>query len=118
MDFVTAVKTCFEKYFTFSGRARRSEYWWFILFTLVIGFIVGFIEGLAKTGSILTIALNLALIIPSLALACRRLHDIGKSGWWQLIVIIPIIGWIIVIYWYTRPSHEGENQYGENPINA
>jgi uncharacterized membrane protein YhaH (DUF805 family) len=92
-----AVSTCLRKYATFEGRASRPEYWWFALF----GFIVsrgGIIDGLAHT-FILGLVVGLALLLPSIAVRVRRLHDTGRSGWWSFIVIIPLIGaiWLIVL---------------------
>lgn len=108
MDFITAVKTCFKKYFTFSGRARRSEFWWFVLFTFIVGFILGIIETfvfgsanpISTTGSTIGYAtgngplstiFNLAVFVPTLSAGFRRLHDTGRSGWW-------VGGWFLAIF--------------------
>jgi uncharacterized membrane protein YhaH (DUF805 family) len=121
MDFATAVKTVFGKYATFSGRARRSEYWWWVLFIVVVTIVLGIIEvgvlGLAEFQPISGL-FSLATIIPSIAVAARRLHDLDKSGWWQLIAFIPLIGWIILIYWYVQPGMRGPNRFGEDPMGA
>ena len=103
-SFGDAIKACFSKYATFSGRANRSEYWYFYLLSFIVGLIpfIGYVAGLA-------------LIIPSLAVAVRRLHDIGKSGWNLLLCLIPLVGAIILIIWYCQPSQEGDNEYGPNP---
>lgn len=86
MGFGEAIKTCFSKYFTFSGRARRSEYWWFYLFTILLGFAAGIIDVLLGTGSddigIFGTIASLVTLIPSLSAQVRRLHDTGRSGWW------------------------------------
>ena len=87
MDFLTAVKTCFRKYFTFKGRARRSEYWYWVLFTIVAGIVLGVIDllifdGAMEAASPLSNVFNLAVFIPGLAVSWRRLHDINRSGWW------------------------------------
>lgn len=111
MNFVESVKTCFSKYADFNGRAPRSEYWWFILFIVLGSFIASYL-GEAVHG-----IFTLATLLPSIAAAARRLHDIGKSGWMQLIGLIPIIGWIIVIYFLAQPS-EGENRFGPAPLGA
>lgn len=105
--FVEAIKTCFNKYATFEGRANRAEYWWWALFNLLIG-ILGFVPIL---GWIITIG----LLIPSIAVAVRRLHDIGKSGFYYFLCFIPIVGAIILLILFLQPSQEGANQYGENP---
>ena len=116
--------TCIKKYADFSGRAPRSEYWWFILAQFLLGFVAGFVLGfiggimgmgtsLADIGSVV---LMLGLFLPALGVAIRRLHDTGKSGWWYLLVFIPIIGWLVLLYWFVQPSTEGTNEYGEAPV--
>jgi uncharacterized membrane protein YhaH (DUF805 family) len=107
MDFQTAVKTCLQKYVDFTGRARRSEYWWFALFSVALSVIASFV-----LGDWVGMLVNLALLLPSLAAGTRRLHDMGKSGWFQLVWIIPFIGWLVMIYWLVQPSVVGDNQYG------
>ena len=100
MTFVESIKTCFSKYADFSGRASRSEYWWWFLF-LVLGTIAASI--VSDTVSAL---FSLATVVPSLAVGCRRLHDIDKSGWFQLLNLVPVIGWIIVVYWAVQEGKE------------
>ncbi len=104
MDFVTALKTCFSKYATFEGRARRSEFWWFSL-AIFIGScipLLGYIIGVAT-------------LIPSLAVGARRLHDTGRSGWNLLWMLLPVVGSILLIIWWASDSKSGDNQYGANP---
>jgi uncharacterized membrane protein YhaH (DUF805 family) len=108
MDFKQAVTTCLKKYVEFNGRAGRPEFWWFALFTLVVGLVVGVVS------DVLAMLVNLGLVLPSLAVGARRLHDMGKSGWFQLIWLVPFIGWAIMIYWLVQPS-VGPNQHGEGP---
>lgn len=113
MNYYLAV---FKKYAVFSGRARRAEYWYFTLFSFIVSIllsIVGMIIG--DSSNIIGIVYLLVLIIPSLAVAVRRLHDIGKSGWWCLIGLIPIIGTIWIIVLLVRDSQPGDNVYGPNP---
>ena len=100
MTFGESIKTCFSKSAVFSGRASRSEYWWWFLF-LVLGTIAASI--VSDTVSAL---FSLATVVPSLAVGCRRLHDIDKSGWFQLLNLIPVIGWIIVVYWAVQEGKE------------
>lgn len=100
MTFGESIKTCFSKYAEFSGRAARSEYWWFELFCLLV------IVGAGMVNETLSNLVSLALALPSLAVGARRLHDIDKSGWWQLLYLIPVIGWIVVIYWAAQPARE------------
>ena len=102
-----------KNYATFDGRATRSEYWYFILFNTIISIALLIIDEIA-TGGILSIVYLLAILIPSIAVATRRLHDINKSGWWQLIALIPLIGLIVLIVFYCTDSKE-DNQYGVNP---
>lgn len=113
IDYYTGV---LKKYAVFTGRARRAEYWYFVLANLIISIILGIISGI--TGDqfgFLSLAYGLAIMIPSLAVAIRRLHDIGKSGWWIFICLIPLIGWIWLIILYATEGVAGDNQYGPNP---
>ena len=108
MDFQTAVKTCLtQKYFDFNGRASRSEFWWFFLAQLIV-FLIS-----SVVASVLYLVAVVALFLPGLGASVRRLHDIGKSGWWILVGFIPLIGWIILIYWAVQPGEPNANAYGE-----
>jgi uncharacterized membrane protein YhaH (DUF805 family) len=98
-----------DKYADFSGRASRSEFWYFMLAYFVVAVVLGLLRL-----NIVALLLELGLLIPSLAAGSRRLHDTGKSGWFQLVGLIPVVGWILVIYWLAQPS-VGPNQYGEEP---
>ena len=98
MNFQQAITTCLRKYVDFSGRATRSEFWWFVLFNFVLSIVTSML------GQMISSLVSLALLVPSLAVGARRLHDIGKSGWLQLLWFIPIIGWAILIYWACQPS--------------
>ena len=111
MNFVQAVQTCFKKYVDFSGRAGRPEYWWFFLGQFIIMLVASMIN--ETLGSVAA----LGLVLPSLAVTARRLHDIGKSGWFMLIMLIPIIGWLIVLYWMVQPTGEA-NLWGAGPSGA
>ena len=118
MGFKEAVQSCLSQYATFSGRARRSEYWYFSLFNALLGFVIGVIGGLflgETLTNVLTALVTLALLAPGLAVSVRRLHDIGKSGWALLFALIPVVGWILIIVWACKDSEPGENQYGSNP---
>ena len=101
-----------KNYVNFEGRASRPEYWWFTLAYAIVNIILSLIP---RAGTILSGILGLAVLIPSIGVAVRRLYDINKSGWWLLIALIPIVGYIIVILWLVKPSDNGENQYGEIP---
>jgi len=104
----------FKNYVNFKGRARRKEYWMFVLFNFIVAFVLGFIDGLIGI-TILSTIYSLAVIVPSLALCIRRLHDIGKGGVWILIGLIPLVGEIVLIVFFCMDSQAGENQYGPNP---
>ena len=110
MDFFSSIKrNCTTAaYAQFDGRASRSEYWWFYLFTLLAMAVADRLSG--TVGNIA----SLVFFLPSLALAARRLHDVGRSGWWFLLVFT-IIGIPVVLYWLVKDSDKGKNAYGEGP---
>jgi len=117
VTFSQAISTCFSKYATFSGRAVRSEYWWFYLFVLVMGWgasIVGVLM-LGEFGGFFTILFQLVVLLPSLAVLVRRLHDTGRSGWWVWIWVT-VIGIIPLIIWLASKGDPGENSFGPPPI--
>lgn len=107
MQIQEAFVTCIKKYATFSGRATRSEYWWFILCEVLI------IVGVSAISDRLGGLAGLLLFLPVLAAGARRLHDIGRSGWWLLVNLIPLIGFLLLIYWTVQPSQPGANEFGE-----
>ena len=113
MSFTDAIKTCFQKYATFSGRARRSEYWFWALFTGLVGLVVAWIEG--SDNGWLSGIVSIAFLIPNLAVGVRRMHDVGRSGWYLLMSLIPLVGWIFVLVACCKDSVPGTNEYGENP---
>ena len=97
MNFGQAISTCFAKYATFSGRASRPEFWWFFLFQILVSIVASML------GDVVAGLVSLALLLPALAVGARRLHDIGKSGWWQLIMLT-VIGLLLLIYWWVQPA--------------
>lgn len=103
-----------KKYVTFSGRARRKEYWMFVLFNVIAAVIVNIIDGVLVTTFLSTIY-GLAVLLPSLAILSRRLHDTDRSAWWIFICLIPIIGEIVLIVFAVFDSQPGQNKYGPNP---
>lgn len=125
MSFIQAVSSVFRNYANFEGRARRSEYWKFILFNFLVPIIVWLfslgIGGISQEESIFIITpillglYSLATIIPNLAVSCRRLHDIGKSGAYMFFVLIPVIGGLIVWVWSIQDGQPWTNQYGADP---
>ena len=116
MDFQTSVKTCFKKYADFSGRALRSELWWFALFGVLGGIVTTIIDVMILGYSIesygpVNIIFSVVLILPGIAVTARRLHDINKSGWWQLIELT-IIGILLIIIWCATEGEKKKNIYG------
>lgn len=106
---------CWRMYFNFSGRARRKEYWYFVLFNALISFLISSVETLIYGQTILTFLYSFAILLPSLAVCIRRLHDIGKSGWMYLVALIPLIGQIWIIVLFCKDSQPGTNEWGPNP---
>ncbi len=110
-----------KKYALFSGRARRAEYWYFVLFNIIAYIALWIIDTLISNASaqgnfyFLTLFYDLAVILPSLAVGSRRLHDTGRSAWWLLIGLVPIAGAIVLIIFFLGDSQPGSNQYGPNP---
>ncbi len=103
----------FKKYADFSGRATRTQYWMFVLiYTIIYLVLIGIDTALGMVA--LSAIFNLVLIIPSISIACRRLHDTGRSGWWQLIILIPLIGAIVILVFLVQDSR-ADNEYGANP---
>jgi uncharacterized membrane protein YhaH (DUF805 family) len=135
MSFGQAVRSCLSKYATFDGRATRSEFWWFYLFTLIVSFVVllpGYILMIAGAAAssdssspgvvfwlglvliIIGALASLALYIPFLAVGCRRLHDRGQSGWLQLLLLVPYGNIVLLVFWVMEGT-PGDNAYGPKP---
>ena len=112
-----------EQYADFEGRARRAEFWWFNLVLyginiviVVLGAVLGEILAVLETVSTVVLWIHgLGLFLPQLAVTARRLHDTGKSGWWMLLILIPILGWIPLLVFLLTPSDAGQNRYGREP---
>ena len=117
MGFGEALQSVFGKYATFSGRARRSEYWYFVLLQVIVTAVLNGLYSATESVafSAILVLFDLALLVPSLAVCWRRLHDIGKSGGYYFFVLIPLVGWILLLVWMCQDSQPGENQYGPNP---
>lgn len=105
----------YKNYANFSGRDTKQQYWMFYLFYMIAYIILSVIDGVIGTGGLLGGIFALATFIPSIAIATRRLHDIGKSGWWQLIALIPLIGVIVLIVFMVKQGMMGDNQFGNDP---
>ncbi|QKE74960.1 DUF805 domain-containing protein [Arthrobacter citreus] len=104
-----------KNYAVFNGRARRTEYWMFILFSAIITIILSILQSIAGIDNVLTGIYGLLTLLPNLAVGARRLHDSGKSGWWLLLCLIPFIGTIILLVFFCLDSEAGENRFGGNP---
>jgi uncharacterized membrane protein YhaH (DUF805 family) len=109
-----------KKYAVFSGRARRKEYWMFVLFNLIIAIVLGIVDSMMGTVTEQGIGLlgglySLAVLLPGIGVGIRRLHDTDRSGWWLLIGLIPLIGLIVLIVFFVQDSTPGENRFGPNP---
>ena len=115
MTFQKSIETCFKKYFVFDGRAKRSEFWWFVLICFLLGIVTAFLDVVVlgytweQYGPINTIP-QLAFFIPGLAVGARRLHDTNRSGWWQLL-ILTIVGIILLIIWFASEEKNKKNKF-------
>ncbi len=113
--------TVLKKYAVFGGRAQRKEYWYFTLFNLLIMIVLGIIDQMTGTVDaemgmgILSGIYALAIIIPGIAVAVRRLHDTGRTGWWLLLLLIPLIGGLVILVFTIFDSDPEANEYGPNP---
>ena len=132
MGFIDSIKSGFIRYVDFTTRSSPSEYWWWILFAWLTAIILIVVNSIlfgptieqsnsgeiiqSYDGGILGSIFVLVVLIPTISITCRRLHDIEKSGWWQLIGIIPLVGWLIMLIWLIRPGYFGENMFGANPL--
>lgn len=136
MTFGAAIQSCLSKYAVFQGRAPRSEFWWFYLFTVLVEFAAMFFGGRMLVETVTTqgmppispmmgwmmvgsqswvaVVVHLALFLPTLAVAVRRLHDVGRSGWWLLIAFVPL-GIFVLLYWWVQPSEPRGNAHGPAP---
>jgi uncharacterized membrane protein YhaH (DUF805 family) len=133
MTFGQSVGNVYRNYATFAGRASRSEYWWWVLYSILTSVVIGFVEvqmGLGSgmmshggggfqanfAGGPLSILWALANLLPGLAVTVRRLHDLDKSGWWLLIAFVPLIGAIVLLVWFLSRGTVGANRFGEDPL--
>lgn len=114
MNFQDAIVSGFKNYANFSDRASRSAFWYWVLFCVIVGIVTAILDSAIfpdNTVSPLNTIFNLAVIIPNFAVGARRLHDIDRTGWWQLIAFT-LIGIVILIYWFCQPSQPGPNRFG------
>jgi uncharacterized membrane protein YhaH (DUF805 family) len=117
--FIEALK----KYAVFSGRSRRMEYWYFVLFVVIITVVLNMLDLLIGANTragvgVLSSIFSLAVLIPSIAVSVRRLHDIDRTGWWVLISLVPLVGWIVLLVFSVQEGTPGSNRYGPNPKSA
>jgi uncharacterized membrane protein YhaH (DUF805 family) len=115
MNFGQAIASGFSNYVNFSGRACRSEYWYWALFVFLadlVALIIDWVLGVYFISSLF----GLAVFLPGLAVAIRRLHDLDRTGWWILLSLIPIVGWIILIIWDCTKGTNGPNRFGPDPL--
>ena len=122
MNFQSAVTTCLQKYADFSGRAARPEYWWFFLFIVIVSIVLTIIDlrilgtaNLLWGFGLLNGVFTLAILLPAIGVGVRRLHDLDKPGWWLLLSLIPIVGPLVLIYWFVQRGSGVPNQYGPPP---
>lgn len=106
----------YKQYANFKGRANREKYWMFFLFYILAYIALSIVDAVIGTGGLLGGVFALGSLVPSLAIAARRLHDTDKSGWWQLLVLIPLIGAIVLIVFYASKGTVGENKFGADPL--
>ena len=110
VSFSDAISLAFKNYVNFHGRSTRAEYWWFFLFTFTLSIVTQIIDSFSSLG-VTNFISSLIVLLPSLAVGVRRLHDIVKSGWWLLLWFAVIVGWVILLVWSVRKS-DGPNKYG------
>jgi uncharacterized membrane protein YhaH (DUF805 family) len=115
MSFTEAIKDGFDHYVKFDGRASRPAYWWWFLFAVLVAVAANIIDAAIGSFGIVSGITGLALLLPGLSVAIRRLHDTNRSGWWILIGLIPIIGWIVLLVFYLQQSDPTENRFGPPP---
>jgi len=116
MGFGEAISAVLNKYAVFTGRSRRSEYWWWALALFIVDIVIGLLFDASRgLGYVLYFVFVFGLLIPNIAVSVRRLHDTGRTGWWLLIGFIPIVGAIILIVFLATDSTPGDNRYGPSP---
>lgn len=119
MNFQEAITSGLTRYIDFNTRSSRSEYWYWVLFVIILSVVASLIDSLlfgTDTMGPLRGLVTLGLLIPGIAVGVRRLHDIDRSGWWYLIIFIPLVGFLVLIYWFVQPGTSGSNQFGDDPL--
>src|SRR6185437_5772244 len=110
--------TVLKRYAVFTGRAARTEFWMFALFNVIVSVVLTLVDNLLGLGALLAGLYSLAVLLPSIGVGIRRLHDTGRSGWWLLISFVPLVGAIVLLVFAVQDSQPGDNQYGPNPKGA
>ena len=122
MTFSESISSCSENYAVFSGRAPRSEYWWFAVLIAAIGVIAAMADavvfGAGSGVPVFGLFAAVALLVPSLAVSVRRLHDTDRSAWWLLIAVVPVVGAVMLFVWFCTRGSEGANGHGSDPLRA
>jgi uncharacterized membrane protein YhaH (DUF805 family) len=118
LTFPDAVRTCLTKYAVFNGRATRSEYWFFVLFAFLVVVAASILDSMVNLLVFAPVMGGnmLALLLPQLSAAVRRLHDLGHSGWWYLIGLVPVVGGAVLLIWFCLRGTEGDNRFGPDPL--
>jgi uncharacterized membrane protein YhaH (DUF805 family) len=129
MGFTEAIRSGFDNYVNFNGREARPAYWWWVLFGALVSLVTRVLDGLLGSNivrtnqygteigiGIISSLVGLALLLPSIAVLVRRLHDTDRSGWWYLIVLIPILGWLVLLYFLVIAGTPSDNRYGPPPV--
>ena len=117
MTFGEAVRSGFDHYVKFDGRASRPAFWWWVLFVVLASVGANIID-LAIGAPVFSAIVGLGLLLPNLSVSIRRLHDTDRTGWWVLIWLIPLIGWIVLLVFYLQQGDAGENRFGPPPATA
>jgi uncharacterized membrane protein YhaH (DUF805 family) len=119
MTFFGAVSNVFKNYVGFSGRAARSEYWYWVLFVFIVNLALLMLDRAMFEDMVqgpFSGIFSLLTLLPSIAVAVRRLHDVDRTGWWFLLVFIPVIGWIVLLVWFCTKGTAGANRFGADPL--
>ncbi|MGV9005395.1 MAG: DUF805 domain-containing protein [Brevundimonas sp.] len=112
MNIQTSVKTCLGKYVDFKGRAGRSEFWWYVVASIVAATVASILDSMFGKGLFSAVVI-LGNFLPYLAVQVRRLHDTGRSGWWLLIALVPVLGMILLLFWWSKKGTPAANAHGE-----
>ena len=116
MNFGEAIASGFSNYVNFSSRAARSEYWYWVLFNVLAQVVTEIIDNAVIGISLTTAIFSLAVLLPGIAVAARRLHDVDRTGWWLLLAFVPVIGLIVLLIWFCTKGTDGPNRFGPDPL--